>query len=231
MQKDALYRDLENTLKKELSGEVRFDKLSKILYSTDASNYRIEPIGLVIPRSLEDVIATVEAAARYNVPVLPRGGGTSLTGQSIGHALIIDFSKYLNNILHVDKESRSVRVEPGIYLDVLNNKLKEYGLMFGPDPSSGNVATIGGMVGTNATGAHSILYGMAGDNVLSSRVILAQGELLDLKAVSRAEMASKSKGADTTSRLYKSLESLKKNMRIPSEEISPVIGGARRAIA
>ena len=193
--KDTLHGDLENTLRKELSGEVRFDKLSKTLYSTDASNYRIEPIGLVIPRNVEDAVAAVKTAARYGVPILPRGGGTSLTGQSIGHALIIDFSKYLNSVLEVNKENRSVRVEPGIYLDDLNRKLFEYGLMFGPDPSSAKVATVGGVVGNNATGAHSILYGMAGDNVLSSRVIMAQGDMVDLGALSKSEIAAKSKGS------------------------------------
>ena len=206
--KDTLHGDLENTLRKELSGEVRFDKLSKILYSTDASNYRIEPIGLVIPRNVEDAVAAVKAAARYGVPILPRGGGTSLTGQSIGHALIIDFSKYLNSMLEVNKENRSVRVEPGIYLDDLNRKLNEYGLMFGPDPSSAKVATVGGVVGNNATGAHSILYGMAGDNVLSSRVILAQGDMVDLGALSKSEIAAKSKGSGAAASLYKNLGNL-----------------------
>ncbi len=209
MQKDALYQDLENSLRKELRGEVRFDKLSKILYSTDASNYKIEPIGLVIPKTVEDVIATVGISASYGVPILPRGGGTSLTGQSIGHALIIDFSKYLNKVLHVDKDSKTARVEPGIYLDNMNRELREHGLMFGPDPSSSKVATLGGVVGTNATGAHSILYGMAGDNVLASKIISAGGELLDLQAVSKNEISRKSKGSDSAALLYTKLQNLR----------------------
>lgn len=206
MQKDALYQELENALRKELRGEVRFDKLSKILYSTDASNYKIEPIGLVIPKTVQDVIATIRTSANYDVPILPRGGGTSLTGQSIGHALIIDFSKYLNKVIDVDRESRTARVEPGIYIDNLNHRLREHGLMFGPDPSSSKVATLGGVVGTNATGAHSILYGMAGDNVLASKTISAGGELLDLHAVTKEEISSKSKGGDTEALLYGRLQ-------------------------
>ena len=209
MQKDALYQELENALRKELRGEVRFDKLSKILYSTDASNYKIEPIGLVIPKTVEDLMATVGISRSYGVPILPRGGGTSLTGQSIGHALIIDFSKYLNKVIDVDRESRTARVEPGVYLDDLNHKLREHGLMFGPDPSSSKVATLGGVVGTNATGAHSILYGMAGDNVLASRAILAGGELLDLYTVTKEEISSKSKGSDTEALLYRKLQELR----------------------
>ena len=156
MQKDELYQDLENTLKKELTGEVRFDRLSRILYSTDASNYKIEPIGLVIPKTTEDLVATVQITRRFGVPILPRGGGTSLTGQSIGHAVIIDFSKYLNKVKDIDRESMTARAEPGIYLDELNKKLGAYGLMFGPDPSSSKVATLGGVVGNNAS--RSSLY-------------------------------------------------------------------------
>lgn len=209
MQKDALYQDLEDSLKKELRGEVRFDKLSKILYSTDASNYKIEPIGLVIPKTVEDIIATVKISAVYGVPILPRGGGSSLTGQSIGHAVIIDFSKYLNKVIDIDRDTRTARVEPGIYLDNLNSVLRGYGLMFGPDPSSSKMATLGGVVGTNATGAHSTLYGMAGDNVLASKIISAEGDILDLHAVTKKEFSPKLKGSDAAALLYTKLQNLR----------------------
>lgn len=209
MQKDALYQDLEDSLKKELRGEVRFDKISKILYSTDASNYKIEPIGLVIPKTVEDVIAAVRVSASYGVPILPRGGGTSLTGQSIGHAVIIDFSKYLNKVIDVDRDSRTARAQPGIYLDNLNRELRAHGLMFGPDPSSSKVATLGGVVGTNATGAHSILYGMAGDNVLASKIISAEGDIFDLHAVTKKELTPKLKENDAAALLYTKLQGLR----------------------
>ncbi len=117
---DSLHRELEVSLKTNLSGEVRFDSLSRILYSTDASNYQIEPVGVVLPLTVDDVIKAIEIASQFEVPILPRGGGTSLAGQAVGHALIIDFSKYLNNIISIDKETSTVRVQPGIYLEQLN---------------------------------------------------------------------------------------------------------------
>ena len=136
MKGNSFHKDLEDTLKAELKAEVCFDKLSRVLYSTDASNFQIEPVGVVIPRSVEDIIGAVQIASRYDVAILPRGGGTSLAGQAVGNALVIDLSKYLNKIKSVDTESKTVCVEPGIYLEQLNRQLKEYDLMFGPDPST-----------------------------------------------------------------------------------------------
>jgi len=114
--KDSIYLDLKDSLENKLSGEVRFDKISKILYSTDASNYQIEPVGIVIPKNVEDVAITLETASRYDVAILPRGSGSSLAGQAVGHALIIDLSKYLNQILEVNTEDKTVRVQSGIFL-------------------------------------------------------------------------------------------------------------------
>ena len=181
--KDSLYLDLKDSLENKLSGEVRFDKISKILYSTDASNYQIEPVGVVIPKNVEDVAITLEIACNYGVAILPRGSGSSLAGQAVGHALIIDLSKYLNEILEVNTEDQTVRVQSGIFLEQLNRELKHCGLMFGPDPASARIATIGGIVGNNATGAHSILYGMAGDNVESCKLLLNKGESIELGQV------------------------------------------------
>ena len=156
---------LQDELQRRIAGEVRFDAVSRMLYSTDASNYQIEPVGVVIPASRDDVLATIELAAQHGVPLLPRGGGSSLAGQTVGAALVIDFSKYLSRVLDIDLEGGTVTVEPGINLDALNRQLKPNGLMFGPDPASANRATVGGVVGNNSTGSHSILYGMTGDNV------------------------------------------------------------------
>ncbi len=178
--KDPLSLDLEASLKNKLNGEVRFDKISKTLYSTDASNYRIEPIGVVIPKTIEDVARTLEIASQYEVAILPRGSGSSLAGQAVGHALIVDLSKYMNRVLEVNAKQRTVRVQSGMFLEQLNRGLKQYGLMFGPDPSSAKIATIGGVVGNNATGAHSILYGMAGDNVEACKLYLNKGESIEL---------------------------------------------------
>ena len=178
--KDSLYIDLEASLKSKLSGEVRFDQTSKTLYSTDASNYQIEPVGVVIPKTTEDVARTLEIASKYGVAILPRGSGSSLAGQAVGHALIVDLSKYLNRVVEVNTEEKTVRVQSGMYLEQLNWELKQYGLMFGPDPSSAKIATIGGVVGNNATGAHSILYGMAGDNVEACKLFLNKGQSIEL---------------------------------------------------
>lgn len=181
-------RELVHELEQVVEGEVRFDKYSRILYSTDASIYQIEPIGVVIPRHAEDVIATVEVATRHRVPVLPRGGGSSLAGQAVGHAIHIDMSKYMNRILEVNPEERWVRVQPGVVLDGLNAYLKPYGLQFGPDPASSNRATLGGILGNNSAGAHSILYGITADHALEADVVLSDGTFthvgpLDLPAL------------------------------------------------
>ncbi|HEU0116412.1 MAG TPA: FAD-binding oxidoreductase, partial [Thermomicrobiales bacterium] len=127
-------RVLEADLKARVRGEVRFDRTSRMLYSTDASNYQIEPIGVIVPESIDDVLAAIEIAASHGAPILPRGSGSSLAGQTVGTALVIDCSKRLSRILVLDVEARVVTVEPGINLDLLNKQLKASGLMFGPDP-------------------------------------------------------------------------------------------------
>lgn len=187
--------ELEKELTAELECEIRFDRLSRVLYSTDASNYQIEPVGVVIPRSVDDVFKAVGCAAKHGIPILPRGGGTSLAGQAVGRALVLDFSKYLNRIVEIDAGAGTVRVEPGIYLEGLNRSIAHTGLMFGPDPSTARIATVGGAVGNNSTGAHSILYGMAGDNVAAARVILPDGSEARLRAFTNGQ-TPKSAGAE-----------------------------------
>ncbi|MBI4282435.1 MAG: anaerobic glycerol-3-phosphate dehydrogenase subunit C [Chloroflexi bacterium] len=166
---------VEQELRKVVLGEVRFDPYSRALYSTDASNYQIEPLGVVIPRSKEDVIATVELAHRYGVPILPRGGGTSLAGQTVGRAIIMDMSKYMNNLLEVNTEEKWARVQPGIVLDVLNHRLRETGLFFTPDPATSSRSNIGGAIGNNSCGSHSILYGKTVDQVKEMETVLSDG--------------------------------------------------------
>src|ERR671937_2935953 len=167
--------DLYHSLKSRLNGEVRFDRASRLMYSTDASIYEIEPIGVVVPRTHEDVFATMEIARDFSVPVLPRGAGTSLAGQTVGDAVVVDMSKYLNRVLEVNTEERWAIVEPGVVQEQLNLHLRPMGFLFGPDTSTANRATVGGMMGNNSAGSHSILYGKTIDHVLSQRVILADG--------------------------------------------------------
>jgi len=168
--------DLYQSLKLHVNGEVRFDRASRMMYSTDASIYEIEPIGVVIPRTHEDVFATMETARKFGVPVLPRGAGTSLAGQTVGDAVVIDMSKYLNRVVEVNTEERWALVEPGVVQEQLNLHLRPMGFLFGPDTSTANRATIGGMMGNNSAGSHSILYGKTIDHVLEMDVVLASGE-------------------------------------------------------
>ena len=172
--------ELSRTLSGQIRGEIRKSLVDRAIYSTDASNYRILPQAVVIPRDRQDVEITVSEASARDIPVTVRGAGTSLAGQAVGEGIILDLSKYMNGVIDVDAAGRKVRVEPGISIDGLNRTLAPLGLMFGPDPSSASVATVGGAVANNATGAHSILYGMAGDHVISSNVVLADGSSLEL---------------------------------------------------
>jgi FAD/FMN-containing dehydrogenase/Fe-S oxidoreductase len=169
---------LADDLRRAGVGDVRFDPASRILYSTDASIYQVEPVGVVIPRTQEEIPATVAVCRQHGVPVLPRGAGTSLAGQTIGSAVIVDTSKHLNRIVRVNPEERWVRCQPGVVLDHLNAALRPHGLMLGPDPASDSRATVGGTVGNNGTGAHSILYGMIADNVLACAAVLADGAVV-----------------------------------------------------
>ena len=173
----SLHPDFINELRKQFTGDIRLDLSSRILYSTDASIYQIEPLGVVIPRTQEDLHSVVELAAKYRMPVLPRGSGSSLAGQAIGEALILDCSRWLDHIINIDSDSKTGIVEPGVVLADLNRAAANDGLMFGPDPASAERATMGGVIANNATGAHSILYGMTADHLISADVILSDGSL------------------------------------------------------
>src|ERR1051325_378705 len=164
-------------LHKHFTGDIRTDTASRILYSTDASIYQIEPLGVVIPKTQEDLIAAVELAVKYKIPILPRGAGTSLAGQAIGNSLILDCSRYLHNIVEINPEEHYAIVEPGVVLSTLNLAAARYGLMFGPDPASAERATMGGVIANNATGAHSLIYGMTADHLISADVVMADGSL------------------------------------------------------
>src|SRR5215204_7746263 len=173
----SLHPDFVNELHKRFTGDIRLDPASRILYSTDASIYQIEPLGVAFPKIQEDLHAAVELAAKYIVPVLARGAGTSLAGQAIGNALILDCSRWLDSLIEIDPESKTATVEPGLVLSTLNAAAAEYGLMYGPDPASSERATMGGVIANNATGAHSLIYGMAADHLISADVIMADGSL------------------------------------------------------
>jgi FAD/FMN-containing dehydrogenase/Fe-S oxidoreductase len=172
---------LIRALQESVKGEVRFDPYSRTLYSTDASIYQIVPIGVVIPRDAEDIAATLRIAHEQGVPVLPRGGGTSLAGQSIGRAIVLDCSKYMDRLLELDPAGRWARIQPGIVQDELNLAAHPHGLRLGPDTATSNRATLGGMMGNNSCGARSIVYGKTSDHVQELRVLLIDGTELHLR--------------------------------------------------
>ncbi len=195
--------DLERELRRVVEGEVRFDDMTRLLYATDASMYQVEPIGVVLPRSAADVRAVLELANRYNVPVLPRGGGTSLAGQAVNHAVVLDFSKFMHRVLEVNPEELWCRVEPGLVQDELNAHVRPMGLLFGPDTSTSNRATLGGMCGNNSAGSHSIAYGKTIDHVLELRCLLADSSEVVLRDLSVAELEAKCRGNGLEGQIYR----------------------------
>jgi len=181
---DRLRLDLQS----RLEGEVRFDRVSRALYATDASVYQIQPAGVVLPKSREDLVHIVRTAAEHGCSVTARGGGTSQAGQAIGAGLCVDTSKYLNRILEVNVAERWARVEPGVILDELNAHLRPHTLRFAPDISTASRATIGGMIGNNSSGARSVVYGKTIDHVLEVDVVLADGTSAQLRPLDSAEL-------------------------------------------
>jgi FAD/FMN-containing dehydrogenase/Fe-S oxidoreductase len=166
---------LAAALGRHVSGDVRFDDGSRALYATDGSNYRQVPIGVVLPRDIDDVIATISLAREYGAPILCRGGGTSLAGQCCNVAVVLDFTKYMSAILEIDPERRIARVQPGVVLDRLRNAAEKHQLTFGPDPASHDRCTLGGMIGNNSCGVHSVMAGKTDDNIEELEILTYDG--------------------------------------------------------
>src|SRR6202011_5056999 len=166
------------------------------------SNYRQIPIGLVIPRDADDVVAAVAACRKYGAPVLPRGAGTSLAGQCCNVAVVLDFTKYMNQVIEMDPQQRFARVQPGIVLDDLQRQALKHQLMFAPDPSTHNRCTIGGMIGNNSCGTHSLLGGKTVDNIEELQVLLYDGSLMTVGATSEEKLDSKIRKGGRESEIY-----------------------------
>jgi FAD/FMN-containing dehydrogenase/Fe-S oxidoreductase len=198
----------ELALRRAVAGEVRFDRGTRARYATDASVYQIEPLGVLLPRSHDDVEAAVATAAAHGVPVTARGGGTSQAGQSIGAGLVVDTSKYLNRVLAIDPDARTARVEPGLVLDDLNAALRPHGLRFAPDVSSSSRATVGGMMANNSSGARSVIYGKTGDHVATQRVVLADGSAATLQPLAGAALDAARQGDGLLARAYRDVPAL-----------------------
>lgn len=196
---------LEADLRSEIRGEVRFDARARTLYATDASPYEIEPIGVVLPVDRDDTVATVRVCARHGVPLVPRGGGTSLAGQTVGRAVIVDVSKYLTGILEIDASARTATVEPGVIRDALNDRLAPLQLQFTPDISTTNRAAIGGMVANNAAGTRSIKYGKSVDQVVAMTCVLADGSIVRFGEVDDATLEAKASQDDLEGGIYRTV--------------------------
>jgi FAD/FMN-containing dehydrogenase/Fe-S oxidoreductase len=186
-----------------IKGDLLLDDYSLGMYATDASFYQIKPLAVVLPRDEEDVRTTVEIARRHNKKILPRGGGTSLAGQTVGEAVVIDFSKYMNQILEFNEQERWVRVQPGIVRDELNEIMGRHNLHFAPDPATSSRANVGGMVGNNSSGTKSILYGKTVDHVIEAKVLLADGTTLVLNELSADDYHEKAQQRTREGEIYR----------------------------
>ncbi|MFI5955853.1 FAD-binding and (Fe-S)-binding domain-containing protein [Cryptosporangium sp. NPDC051539] len=196
---------LERRLRTELAGDIAFDAGARALYSADASNHRRVPTGVVLPRSVEDVTAALAICREDGVAVTMRGGGTTIAGNAIGPGIVLDTSRYLNRILDVDVAGRTAVVEPGLVLDVLRRRIAPDGLDFGPDPSTHSRCTIGGMLGNDACGSHSVAWGTTSDNTDALDVVLADGTRLRIGATSADEWRRKAADPTREGRLYADL--------------------------
>ncbi len=171
-------------LQKAIDGEIKIDPITRTLFSTDASIHKIEPLGVVFPRSTDELAPIVKLCCQYQIPVIPRGSGSGLAGQAIGKGLIVDCSRYIDHLVSIDADEQTAIVEPGLILDDFNRAAHVYHVEFGPDPASSERATLGGCIGNNAAGAHSIQHGMTADHVISAEVVLADGSVTTFKPLS-----------------------------------------------
>ncbi|GAA6465823.1 FAD-binding and (Fe-S)-binding domain-containing protein [Bacteroides thetaiotaomicron] len=206
-------------LQNKIQGELFTDTLHRIIYSTDASGYREEPLGVVYPKDSEDIRIIVSFAIQNHLNLIPRAGGTSLAGQVVGKGLVVDISKHMNRILEIRPEESWIRIQPGVILDELNLFCKPYGLFFGPETSTSNRCCLGGMVGNNSCGSHSLVYGSTRDHLLEAKVVLSDGSEVTLKGLNRTEIEEKQKDCSLEGKIYKQLIDLLSNQENQKEII------------
>ena len=213
----------QDRIRDEIDCEFRFDETARVLYSTDASIYEIEPLGVAYPAHAEHVSRILRYAYERGIPVTPRGGGTSLGGQAVGRSIQVDFSRHMNRILEVNVEERWARIQPGVVLDELNAHLKPMGLLFAPDVSPSNRANVGGMIGNNSCGSHSIIYGKTIDHVLELNVVLSDGTETVFKPVGDREYGEKSGMGGLEGRIYREIRRIAHENRDEIEARYPSI--------
>lgn len=213
--------DLERELREAVGGEVAFDDYTRHLFSRDASMYTLMPLGVVFPRDTADVAAAVRIAARHGIPVTARGAGTSLAGQTTSEGLVLDMSRHMREIRSLDPEGRRAVVQPGVVQDDLNRVAARHGLMFGPDTSTSNRATIGGMIGNNSAGSGSVRYGMTIDHVRSLEVVLADGTVTRLEPLTEEERALRAQEPGLAGAIHRDLPTIVEAHRPAIEEGFP----------
>ena len=204
------YRELARALGTKLEGEVRFDAGSRALYATDASNYRQVPIGVVVPHCSEDVVETVRLCRDHKAPIVNRGGGTALAGQGCNVAVLVDFSKYLNRVISIDAERRLAEVEPGCVLDTLRTAAEHHRLTFGPDPATHDHNTLGGMLGNNSCGVHSVMAGRTSDNVEALEIVTYDGEWMTVGRTSQQELHAILAAGGRRAEIYRRLDDFRR---------------------
>ena len=212
---------LTEALRPRIEGDLRTDDMTRALYATDASMYAIMPVAVLVPKTVADVREAVAAAHAYGIPVLARGGGSSLAGQGVNEALVIDFSKHLNALLEIDPEAKTARVQPGITLSALNEAAAAHGLMVGPDPASGNRATLGGMLANNSTGTHSIRYGNFVHHVRSVEALLDDGTAVSFGPKTHAEWQQAMRADGREGALYRQIDAFVGQHRETIREETP----------
>ena len=203
-----LSRALAADLAARVRGQVRFDSTSRAVFAADASNYRHVPVGVVQPADNDDVLATLEVCRKHDVPVLPRGAATSIGGQAVNEAVVIDFSRHLRSVLSIDPEQAVARVQPGVVLDDLRAAAAPHGLTFGPDPSTHSRCTLGGMIGNNACGSHSVAWGKTVDNVRDLTVVSYGGTQLTVGPTAPDELTARARQPGETGGIYRGLAQL-----------------------
>lgn len=218
---------MDNSIFDELTpvfnGDVQTDCLTRHLYSTDASSYKVLPTAIVMPKTVEDVQAVMRFAAKHSIPLTARGAGTSLSGQAIGPGIVMDYSRHFDHILEINAEEHWARVEPGVVLDHLSAAAAPYGLMYAVDPSSAGVSTFGGALANNAAGSHSVLFGLAVDHILSMDVVLSDGSLVSFEPKTEAEVAALAQESTLEASLYREIPALLERYREPITNNYPKI--------
>src|ERR1700694_3337432 len=210
---DSAVDELAADLRRALTGEVRHDAYTRHLFSRDASMYSIAPLAVAFPRDAHDIAAAVAVCAQHNVPVQPRGAGTSLAGQTVGRAVVLDTSRYMHRIIAVDPDARTARVEPGVVQEDLNRAAAAHGLMFGPDTSTSDRATIGGMIGNNSSGSNSVLYGTTIDHVRELEVVLSDASTAHFSPVDDEGVAGRARAETLEGQLYRQMPALVRTHR------------------